>query len=90
MGPLWSQGLAAISVSYDALGQTGIEGSQRERHCLERLRKDVDEIVLVDLYLLGSDVGPLWSQGLEGISVSIFGRDWIEGSQRKRHCLRNF
>ena len=62
MGPLWSQGLEAISVSYDALGKTGIEGSQRERHCLERLRKDVDEIVLVDLYLLGSDVGPLWSQ----------------------------
>ena len=59
MGPLWSQGLEAISVSYDALGKTGIEGSQRERHCLERLRKDVDEIVLVDLYLLGSDVGPL-------------------------------
>ena len=71
MGPLWSQGLEAISVSYDALGKTGIEGSQRERHCLERLRKDVDEIVLVDLYLLGSDVGPLWSQRSEGTSVSI-------------------
>ena len=41
MGPLWSQGLEAISVSYDALGKTGIEGSQRERHCLERLRKDM-------------------------------------------------
>ena len=71
MGPLWSQGLEAISVSYDALGKTGIEGSQRERHCLERLRKDVDEIGLVDLYLLGSDVGPLWSQRSEGTSVSI-------------------
>ena len=57
----------------DALGKTGIEGSRKERHCLERLRKDVAEIVLVDLYLLGSDVGPLWSQGLEGISVSIGG-----------------
>ena len=92
MGPLWSQGLEAISVSYDALGKIGIEGSQRERHCLERLRKDVDEIVLVDLYLLGSNVGPLRSQRSEGTSVSLgcFGRDWIEGSQRKRHCLRNF
>ena len=49
----------------------GIEGSRKERHCLERLRKDVDEIVLVDLYLLGSDVGPLWSQRSEGTSVSI-------------------
>ena len=92
MGPLWPQGLEAISVSYDALGKIGIEGSQRERHCLERLRKDVDEIVLVDLYLLGSNVGPLRSQRSEGTSVSLgcFGRDWIEGSQRKRHCLRNF
>ena len=54
-----------------------IEGSQRERHCLERLRKDVDEIVLVDLYLLGSNVGPLLSQRSEGTSVSTgrFGRD---------------
>ena len=92
MGPLWSQGSEAISVSHDALGKTGIEGSQRERHCLERLQKDVDEIVLVDLYLLGSDVGPLLSQRSEGTSVSIgcLGRDWIERSQRKRHCLRNF
>ena len=90
MGRLWSQRLEPISVSYDALGKTGIEGSQRERHCLERLRKDVDEIVLVDL--LGSDVGPLWSQRSERTSASIgcFGRDWIEGSQMKRHCLRNF
>ena len=32
-----------------------------------------DEIVLVDLYLFGSDVGPLRSQRLEGISVSIGG-----------------
>ena len=38
-----------------------------------RLPEDVDEIVLVDLYLLSSDVGPLWSQGFEGISVSIGG-----------------
>ena len=80
MGPLWSQGLEAISVSYDVLGKTGIEGSQRERHCLERLRKDVDEIVLVDLYLLGSDVGSLWSQSRKDqkellVSIGCFGRD---------------
>ena len=39
---------------------------------------DVDENVLVDLYLLGSDVGPFWWQGLAGTSVSIgcFERDW--------------
>ena len=38
----------------------------------------MDEIVLVDLYLLGSDVGPLRSQRSEGTSVSIgcFGREW--------------
>ena len=74
------------------LGKRSIEGSQSERHCLEALRKDVDEIVLVDLYLLGSDVGPLRSQRSEGTSVSIgcIGRDWTEGSQKKRHCLRNF
>ena len=49
----------------DAMGKTG------------RLPEDVDEIVLVDLYLLGSDVGPLPSQRSEGTSVSIgcFGRD---------------
>ena len=59
---------------------------------MEKLRKDVDEIVFVDLYLLGSDMELLRSQRSEGTSVSIgcFGRDWIKGSQRKRHCLRNF
>ena len=43
----------------DAMGKTG------------RLPEDVDEIVLVDLSLLSSDVGPLWSQRSEGTSVSI-------------------
>ena len=37
MGPLWSQGLEAISVSYDALGKTGIEGSQREKALLGKV-----------------------------------------------------
>ena len=83
MGPLWSQRLEGISVStgglrcdcgrkdlkqllsvYDSMGKTAVTG---------RLPEDVDEIVLVDLYLLSSDVGPLWSQGFEGISVSIGG-----------------
>ena len=41
---------------YDELGETGIEGNQRKRHCLERSPVDVDENVLVGLYLLGSDV----------------------------------
>jgi len=36
-----------------------------------RLPEDVGEIVLVDLYLLRFDVGPLWSQRSEGTSVSI-------------------
>jgi hypothetical protein len=50
----------------------------RKRHCLERLGMVVDEIVRVDLYLLGSDVGSLWSQRSEGTFVSIgcFGKDW--------------
>ena len=89
MGPLWSQGLEAVSVSYDALGKTGIEGSQRERHCLERLRKDVDEIVLVDLYLLGSDVGPLLSQRSEGTFVSIgcLGRDGRDRRESEEKAL---
>ena len=41
--------------------ETGTEGGQRKRHCLERSPEDVDANVLVDLYILGSDVGPLWS-----------------------------
>ena len=31
----------------------------------------MDEIVIVDLYLLGSDVGPVWPRGLKETSVSI-------------------
>ena len=93
MGPLWSQGLEAISVSYDALGKTGKEGSQRERHCLERLRRDVDEIVLVDLYLLGSNVGPLQSQRSEETSVMLWERLDRRESEEKallEELLRNF
>ena len=61
-----------------------------------RLREDVDEIVLVDLSLLSSDVGPLWSRRSEGTSVSIggFGREWNRReSEEKALCeelLRNF
>ena len=33
---------------YAALGETGIEGGQRKRHCLERPPEDVDENVLVE------------------------------------------
>ena len=64
----------------DAMGKTG------------RLPEDVDEIVLVDLYLLSSDVGPLWSQRSEGTSVSTgcFGREWNRREPEERHCLRNF
>ena len=79
MGSLWSQGFEATSVSIRCCGKDwNIEGSQRKRHCLERLPEDVDVIVLVDLYLFSSDVGPLRSQRSEGTSVSIgcFGRDW--------------
>jgi len=49
-----SKHFEAISVSYDALGKTGIEGSQGKRHCLEWSLEDVDETVVADLYLLGS------------------------------------
>ena len=61
MEPIWSQGLKleAISVSIRCVGKTGLEGSQRERHCLERLRKDADEIVLVDLYFVGLRCGTI-------------------------------
>ena len=67
-------------------------GRESSGKAMEKLRKDVDEIVFVDLYLLGSDMELLRSQRSEGTSVSIgcFGSDWIEGSQKKRHCLRNF
>ena len=61
--PMWDhcgrKDLKQLLSVYDAMGKTG------------RLPEDVDEIVLVDLYLLGSDVGPLWSQRSEGTSVSI-------------------
>ena len=61
-----------------------------------RLLEDVDEIVLVDLYLLGSDVGPLWSQRSEGTSVSTvcFGREWNRRESEEKawleELLRNF
>ena len=46
-----------------------------EKALLEELLSvwDVDENVAIYLYLLGSDVGPFWSQGLEGTSVTIVG-----------------
>ena len=77
--PMWDhcgrKDLKQLLSVIDAMGKTG------------RLPEDVDEIVLVDLYLLSSDVGPLWSQRSEGTAL---GESGIEGSQRKRHCLRNF
>ena len=50
---------------YDALGKTGIEGSQGKRHCLEWSLEDVDETVVADLYLVGSvgtgcEISKLW------------------------------
>ena len=71
------------------MGEIGIEGSQGKRHCLERPPEDVDENVLVDLYLLGSDGGPLWSQGLEGTSASIgcVGRDWSRRESDEKALL---
>ena len=62
--PMWDQLCGRKDVKQllsviDAMGKTG------------RLPEDVDEIVLVDLSLLSSVVGPLWSQRSEGTSVSI-------------------
>ena len=55
--------------------ETGIEWGQRQKHCLERWELMATflyvSLLLFQPYLLGSDVGPLWSQGLEGSSVSI-------------------
>ena len=59
---------STTSVSYDALGKTGIEDNRREsgeRHCLEWSLEDVDETVVADLYLLGSvgtgcEISKLW------------------------------
>jgi len=55
------------------LGETKfkIEGSQRKRHCLGRSLEVYFCRFLFYPYLLVSDVGSLWSQGLEGTSVSI-------------------
>ena len=47
----------------------------RRNFCQYRVY-DVDANVLVDLYLLGSDGGPLSSQGLEATSVSIWVPMW--------------
>ena len=49
----------------------------------------MDENVLVDLYLLGSDVGPLRSLGLEATSVSkrCFGRDWNRRESEEKALL---
>ena len=78
--PMWDhcgrKDLKQLVSVIGAMGKTG------------RWPEDVNVIVLVDLYLFSSDVGPLWSQRSEGTSVSTgcFGRE----CQRKRHCLRNF
>ena len=86
--PMWDQcvrkDLKQLLSVIDAMGKTG------------RLPEDVDEIVLVDLYLLSSDVGPLWSQRSEGTSVSIgcFGREWNRREPEEKalleELLRNF
>ena len=49
----------------------------------------MDENVLVDLYLLGSDVRPSWSQGLEATSVRIrcFARDWNRRESEEKALL---
>ena len=51
---------------YDGLEKIGIEGSQGNRHCLERSQEDVDKTVVADLYLLGSvgtgcEISNLWN-----------------------------
>ena len=92
MGQLWSQGLEAIYVSYDALGKTGIEGSQRERHCLERLRKDVDEIVSRRLVFVGLRCVTIMVAKIRRnfCQYRMLWKRLDRRDQRKRHCLRNF
>ena len=51
--------------------ETKIKGSHRKRNCLERSLEVCFCRFLFYPYLLGSDVGSLWSQGLEGTSASI-------------------
>ena len=90
VGPLWSQGLEATSVSIRCFGR---DWKRREpargKGIAWKGRRDVDENVLVDLYLFGSDVGPLWFRGLEGTSVSIgcFGRDWNRREPERKALL---
>ena len=63
------------SVSIGCFGRHWNRRESEEKALLEELLSvwDVDENVAIYLYLLGSDVGPFWSQGLEGTSVTIVG-----------------
>ena len=86
--PMWDncgrKDLKQLLSVIDAMGKTG------------RWPEDVDVIVLVDLYLFSSDVGPLRSQRSEGTSVRIgcFGREWNRREPEEKallaELLRNF
>ena len=77
MGSVCSQRFEATSVSNRCYGKDW------------KVAGGCDEIVLVDLYLLSSDVGPLWSQRSEGTSVSIgcFGREWNRRESEEKALL---
>ena len=89
MGPLWAQGLEATSVSIRGFGRDWNRRESEEKALLGKVAEDVDENVFDDLYLFGSDVGPLWFRGLEGTSVSIgcFGRGWNRREPERKALL---
>ena len=73
----WSAVGGAFGEALDTLESKGV---------LKQLLSVVG-LVLVDLYLLGSDVGPLWSQGLEAISVSY---DALGKTGIYRHLTKSY
>ena len=109
VGPLWSQGLEATSVSIRCFGRDWNRRESEEKALLGKVAGGCGwgctrRLVFVGprcgaimvarirskfCQYLGSDVGPLWSQGLEATSVSIrcFGRDWNRRESEEKALL---
>ena len=73
VGSLWSQGLEGISVNIgcgrECTRRLVFVGFRWGTIMVARIRSNFCQY-------LGSDVGPLWSQGLEATSVSIWAPMW--------------